>query len=84
MFRDLIRRKERRSIPMQTLRARFHAGHLEFLEELKLVEGVEVMITITIPSEVANQPNPVAVTFDTYELGVPFPLTREAIYGNLG
>ncbi len=83
MLRDLVRRKERPSMRTRTFRARVRAGRLEPLEELKLIEGAEVMLTIEIPGEAANQQKPAMVSFDTYDLGVPFPLTRAAIYDNL-
>ncbi len=63
-------------MPTQTVRARFHAGHLEPLEALSLVEGSEVTVTIDVP----NPPHAKRRTLSVWDLGAPQNLTRKDYY----
>ena len=63
------------------LRARVHAGQLEPTEPVALPEGTVVELTLEVPEELQARPR---VTFRARKLGVRQPLTREAIYEDVG
>jgi hypothetical protein len=63
------------------LRARVRAGHLEPAEPVSLPEGTVVELTLEIPEPPKARP---PVSFRVRKLGVRQPLTREAIYEDVG
>jgi hypothetical protein len=63
------------------LRARVCAGHLEPVEPMALPDGTIVELTLEIPEPPESRPR---VSFRPRKLGVRQPLTREAIYEDVG
>ena len=70
------------SMAPRTIRARVHAGHLEPIEKLALLEGSEVTVTLDMPEEPPPTQQP--VQFRSWNLGVRQPLTREDIHDDAG
>lgn len=68
---------------MKAIRMRVRDGHLEPLEALQLAEGAEITAMVPVPErpEEAAKPH---VTFPKWNLGVKEPLTRRAIYEDVG
>jgi hypothetical protein len=68
---------------MKTVRFRVHAGRLEPLEPLALVEGAELDVNVPV-REAAATPPQTPVKFRAWNMGVKEPLTREEIYEDVG
>ncbi len=68
-------------MPIRTVRARVHGNHLEPVEDLELVDGSEVTLTLEIPE--GRKPRE-RVEFASRKLGVKMPITRDVIYEDIG
>jgi hypothetical protein len=58
-------------------------NHLEPLEALPLAEGTEITAMLPVPERPEQATHP-AVAFPKWDLGVKEPLTRRAIYEDVG
>ncbi len=83
IFPTLLRQKAR-VMPVRTVRARVHAGHLEPLEDLALIEGSEITITVAVQALAKESQYKAPVKLGSYPLGAPSPLTRAMIYEDVG
>jgi hypothetical protein len=68
---------------MKAVRMRVRGGHLEPLEALQLAEGAEITAMVPVPERPEEAAKP-RVTFSKWKLGVKEPLTRRAIYEDVG
>jgi hypothetical protein len=63
------------------LRGKVHAGRLELLETFELPEGSELEVTVEVPEPPKKLQ---ALMFGEWDLGANQPLTRKAIYEDVG
>lgn len=66
-------------MPMRTVRARFMGGALRLLEDLELVDGAEVTVTVDIPGAATDRTAP-RPQLAVWNLGAPSSLTRRDYY----
>jgi hypothetical protein len=68
---------------MKAIRMRVRDGHLEPLEALQLAEGTEITAMVPVPERPEDAAKP-RISFPKWDLGVKEPLTRRAIYEDVG